>query len=221
MLVSKEVTLSFPRITGSLLICCVIVQGVIADTITYQQLRQDQGSRAFTTAPIPAVARTYGETQNHKRLAGVIPSTNSAMESSSQPEFVRLPDGRILAGGPGAACDENCIDPVAPAAFREESSKKWLIIAPIVAGAVICALLCRSSDGQGSEPLPPIAIPTPNPFPPTNPNAGGPFPPSSGDLPADVPEPGTLVLLGIGLGTMLIGRRRRSAQAAKQANMDR
>ncbi len=212
--------MSFPRIAGSLLICCVIVQGVVADTITYQQLLQDQGSRAFTTASIPAVARISEETQNHQRITGVVPPTHSAMESSSQPEFVRLADGRIVRGGPNAACDENCIDPVAPAAFREESSKKWLIIAPIVAGAVLCAILCRSSDGQSSEPLPPIAIPTPNPFPPSGPNPGGPFPGGGGGLPAEVPEPGTLVLLGIGLGTMLIGRRRKSAQAAKQTNID-
>jgi PEP-CTERM motif len=212
--------LSFTRIAVSLLFSCTIVQGAIADTITYQQLRHDQGSRAYTSAPIPAVARTSAETQNQQRLTGVIPPTHSAMESSSQPEFVRLADGRIARGGLDAACDENCIDPVAPAAFREESSKKWLIIAPIVAGAVICAMLCRSSDDQSSEPLPPIAIPTPNPFPPAAPNPGVPFPGGGGDLPAEVPEPGTLVLLGIGLGTMLIGRRRRSAQATKKTNID-
>src|SRR5690349_12623607 len=43
---------------------CIVVQTVCADTITYQQLRQDQSGRATTVASVPTVARTKDQSQD-------------------------------------------------------------------------------------------------------------------------------------------------------------
>lgn len=191
------------------MICSVVAQGVLADTITYRQLRQDQGGRTMTTAPIPAAARTNQQSQNPE---GQNPSSQAqaprALESPSPPEFVRLPDGRIVRYGPGVLCDENCVGPVAPAAFREGGPSIWWIAPPIAAAGILCAILCGGSDTASQQPAPTIPIPPPSPSP-TNPVQPTPTVlPTATPPPQEIPEPGTIVLVGLGLGALLARRRK-------------
>lgn len=188
--------------------CFVLVQGVLADTITYQQLRQDQGGRTSTTATAPVATRAGDPPNSSKAPAtNATPQEPRAQESPNHPEFVRLPDGRIVRYGPGVICDENCVEPVGPYAFRGPGRAFWWIVPPIVAGGILCAILCRPDDNN-PQPTPTITIPptspTPTPVTPT------PIPtPTATPPPAEIPEPGTLILVGLGLGTMLARRRKR------------
>jgi len=200
--------------TAWLLTLCVIAQTVCADTITYQQLRQDQGGRATTVASVPNVARTkdqspaQGQDQQGQSgqpgQQGQKPAT--AQESPEHPEFVRLPDGRIVRYGPGIICDENCVESVPPAAFRGPGPKFWWIIPPIIAGGILCVVLCRPDRDVSPQPSPTIVIPpSPQPTATVSPTIA----PSPTVQPTpDVPEPGTLILFGAGLGALLARRRR-------------
>jgi PEP-CTERM motif len=205
--VRKTVSIAILRLTVLLLICCLVGQGALADTITYQQLRHDLGGRAYTSAPIPASARTNDPGQNPQGSALRTPPP-PLRESSTNPEFVRLPDGRIVRYGPSLICDENCVEPVSPAAFRESGSNLWWYITPLVAGGILCAILCRPSRDSSPQASPTINIPVPNPTvihgQPTPSPGISPTPPP----PTEVPEPSTLVLLGLGLGALLVRRRR-------------
>src|SRR5215216_4345607 len=98
-----------------LLALCIVAQTICADTITYQQLRQDQSGRATTVASVPTVARTKDQSQDQGQnqqgqtgQTGQAGQAGTAQESDTHPEFVRLPDGRIVRYGPGIVCDENC-----------------------------------------------------------------------------------------------------------------
>ncbi len=210
------------RFAICLLICCIAFQNALADTITYQQLRQDLGGRALTTAPIPAAARTNQTTQNSQGQNQ--PQAPKAQESPNRPEFVRLADGRIVRYGPGVVCDENCVDPVAPYAFRGEGTSMWWFVPPVAAGVILCIVLCGGDDNT-AQPTPTIIIPTPTPSVPPQPTpttspeptpqpsvspSVGPTPP-----PNEIPEPGTIVLVGLGLGAML-ARRRRAARKEQE-----
>jgi hypothetical protein len=183
-----------------LLICCAIVQGAFADTITYQQLRQDQGGRTLTTASVPTVARTNQYPQGQNPLQTITPQGSRAVESPNHPEFVRLPDGRIVRYGPGVICDENCVDAVAPAAFRGEGPSKWWLAPPIAAGVILCIALC-GGDNVNLQSAPEIIIPAP-----TQP---GVVQPSPSPPPSEIPEPSTIVLVGLGIGFLLSRRRRK------------
>lgn len=188
------------RTLTSLLLCTLWAQAAFADPITYRQLRQDAGA-AFTRIPAPAVvADTTTKRKQGGQNAGQDNQAPRAQESPNHPEFVRLPDGRIVKYGPGVICDENCVEAVPLG--RARVSRNWYVLPPLLAAGILCAVLCR---GGGDTPAvqPPIVIqPSPSPtIPPTPP-------------PAEIPEPGTLVLLGLGLGTLL-ARRKLTRQAAE------
>lgn len=185
-----------------------MVQTAVADSITYRQLRQDQEGRASAVASTPKVARTT-EQQGQAQQQGQSQQgqAGTAQESPTHPEYVRLPDGRIVRYGPGIICDENCVEPIAPAAFRGPGPALWWIVPPIIAGGVLCAVLCRPDD-PNPQPSPTIIIPQP-----TATIAATPTPLAS-PPPEEIPEPGTIVLLSAGLGALLV--RKRMAARKKQ-----
>ncbi|MFN0086424.1 MAG: PEP-CTERM sorting domain-containing protein [Blastocatellia bacterium] len=197
------------RLAVHLLILCAVARGALADTITYQQLRQDP-ARVTATAAAPDVARTVDGKQDP--AAGGRPV---AQESPNHPEFVRLPDGRIVRYGQGILCDENCVEPVTPAAFREPGPRWLWIIPPIVAGGILCVILCRPGRDTEPQPTPTIIIPPPSPV--VSPTVAATISPGPTAPPpnGEIPEPGTLVLVGIGLGTMLARKRMKGRKPPK------
>jgi len=202
---SAKSTISF---LVCLLVSLVTIQPALADSITYRQLRQDQESRVGAVASTPKVARTTGQ-QEQTQQQGQSPQGQAgvAQESPTHPEFVRLPDGRIVRYGPGIICDENCVEPIAPAAFRGPGPALWWIVPPIIAGGVICAVLCRPSDESNPQPSPTIIIPQPTVQPTATVSPATPTPPPSTPPPTEIPEPGTIVLLSAGLGALLARKR--------------
>lgn len=191
-----------------LLVCVAMIQPVFADSITYRQLRKNQDSRVGAVASTPKVARTTDQ-QGQAQQQGQSPQgqTGTAQESATHPEFVRLPDGRIVRYGPGIICDENCVEPIAPAAFRGPGPALWWIVPPIVAGGVLCAVLCRPSDESNPQPSPTIIIPQPTVQPTATISPATPTPPPATPPPTEIPEPGTIVLLSAGLGALLARKR--------------
>lgn len=128
------------------------------------------------------------------------PQEPVAVESPTHPEFVRLPDGRIVKYGPGIICEEVCTEPVPPKTTTRRTragAPIWFVVPPLAAGALACAILCGSGETTSRPPIVIPPGPTVSPTPPP---------------PAEIPEPGTIVLLSIGLGAVaakkLAGRRR-------------
>lgn len=184
------------RIFVSILLSALLTQLALADPITYRQLRPETGA-AFTRLPAATLSsdndtRTGSTTSTSGQQGG------RAVESPNHPEFVRLPDGRIVKYGPGIICDENSIDAMPLA--RSRVSRNWYVLPPVLAAGILCAVLCRGGGGA-SEPLtgqPPVVIqPSPSPTIAVTPTP-----------PAEVPEPGTLVLVTVGLGAFLARRKR-------------
>lgn len=182
------------------LLCALLAQAAFADPITYRQLRQDAGA-AFTRIPAPTtvVADTTVKRQQGGQPTGQDNPAPRAQESPTHPEFVRLPDGRIVKYGPGVICDENCVEAVPLG--RARVSRAWYVLPPLLAAGILCAVLCRGGGEPGAAP-PIVVQPSPSP-------TVVPTPP-----PQEIPEPGTLVLLGLGLGALL-ARRKLAKQATE------
>jgi hypothetical protein len=99
-----------------------------------------------------------------------------AAEQSRAPEFIRLPDGRIVPGdGPGVICAEL---PATPEPERERRVRALLVFGGAAVAGGLCAALCRGA----RVPRVPAGPPAPPSVPPT-----------------PVPEAPGLFLLGFGL----------------------
>ena len=163
----------------TILLCLCLSFGAQAEPIGWNQIERNLISRvSFMTDPLsPAAALPQGQ----------LDQPLSAEESPNHPEFVRLPDGRIVPYGRGVICDENCVEDFSESSRRP---KLWLIAPPIIVGGIICAILCGGDHGGNPTGNPRIFGGTDNPPRPL------PTPSSS------VPEPATLILLGAGLALL-------------------
>ena len=106
-----------------------------------------------------------------------------------------MADGRIVKNGPNIVCNENCVEAVPLA--RSKVSRNWYILPPLLAAGILCAVLCRGGADAPIAATKTVLI-QPSPSPTLAPNLS---------QPSQVPEPGTLVLLGLGLSTMLARRK--------------
>ncbi len=152
--------------TVCLLLCC-LVGGALAEPIKYYYVRQDQGGRPATSTSVGSAAGLSNASQDPRP---------PAEQSPTPPEFVRLPDGRIVPYGPGIICTENEVEAFEAAAPRR--LPLWFVAPPVLAGGLFCAVLC------GGPPGPPRIFTSDNNPPPSD---------------TVIPEPATLVLLGLGL----------------------
>ncbi|MBK8315488.1 MAG: PEP-CTERM sorting domain-containing protein [Acidobacteria bacterium] len=185
MMKSLSQTINFsPRdlaasVTLGVLICLAASNTVFADSVTYNQIRQIRHSQSETSS---------AQNQDPQKPAEK-PQEPKAVESPTHPEFVRLPDGRIVKYGPGIICEDECREPITPKVSRRTRAAGpfWFILPPFAAGALVCAILCGSNDTAQKPPIvfPPGPVDSPTPPPP-----------------AEIPEPGTLVLVSIGLGAL-------------------
>jgi hypothetical protein len=163
----------------TILLCGCLGVGAQAEPIALGQIERNLAAppRSFIASREPAAAFAQGQLDQQPR----------AEEGTAHPEFVRLPDGRIVPYGQGVICAENCVESFTETAHRP---RWWYFVPPVIAGGVICAVLCggdRSRDFPRSNPTP-FGTPTVPPLstPPTSP----------------VPEPATLMLLGAGLAVL-------------------
>jgi hypothetical protein len=163
-------------LTWRLLLCFLLATRVVATPIAYEQVvTQVKPGQQTTETP---------KTDSQQPTVKIV-------ESGDKPEFVRLADGRIVPYGPGIVCTDDCIQSEAlafddtPPQLPTRVFKPWLFALPAVVGGIVaCIVLCR---GGGSTTTivtetPPVITPPPPPV--------------------DIPEPATLVLLGLGLALM-------------------
>jgi hypothetical protein len=189
----------FRRLITSSLLCLLFFRAVLADPITYQQIRQGTGA-TLAQAPVPTLADgidTKKQAPAQTPAQGANNQGPRVQPSPNHPEYVRLPDGRIIKYGPGVICDEKCVEAVPLA--RARAPRSWYVLPPVLAAGILCAFLCRGgADATPPGIVPPLVIqPSPSPT----------IPQPTPTPPAEIPEPSTLVLLGLGLGTLLARRK--------------
>lgn len=160
-------------LTIRLVLCFLFATQAVATPLNYGQIAQQAGQ-----SQQPTDAKKSDSQQPTGRIS----------ESGEKPEFVQLTDGRIVPYGPGIVCSDECIQSDALALSDEAlprippgGVRPWLLAFPaIVGGVVACIVLCRGGDSSTTvvTDTPPVVTPPPV---------------------TDVPEPATLVLLGLGL----------------------
>ena len=166
------------NLTFRLVLCVLLVGQAYAAPITYPQVSNQIGQQ------------TQPSTTDSKGVSSQAQTKIS--ESSDRPEFVRLADGRIVPYGPGVVCTDDCVQseafgPENPTELQSAVTglNPWLLAVPAIIGGVIaCVVLCRGDDRSAvlSSVDPPRIVTPPNQ--------------------TDVPEPATLILLGLGLAMM-------------------
>ncbi len=167
------------NLTLRLVLCVLIVVPAHAAPITYQQVSNQVRSQ------------TQQPTTENKGVNSQTPPPKIS-ESGDRPDFVRLADGRIVEYGPGVVCSDACVPaeaegPSDPSELRTVITglNPWLLAVPMIVGGVVaCAVLCRGGDNRAvlTTTEPPRVVTPPNQ--------------------TDVPEPATLMLLGLGLAMM-------------------
>ena len=167
------------NLTLRLGLCVLLVMQAQAAPITYQQVSNQVGQS--TQQPTTDAKGVNSQTAQAK-----------TSESSDRPEFVRLADGRIVPYGPGVVCTDDCVQseafgPENPTELRRAFGlNPWLLAVPAIIGGVIaCVVLCR---GGGTNTAVLTSVEPPRIVIPPN--------------QTDVPEPATLLLLGLGLAMM-------------------
>jgi hypothetical protein len=141
-------------------------------------------------AELYATPITYQQVTQQVGQGQQPPKPDPNKVAGDKPDFVHLADGRVVPYGPGVICSDDCIgsealalsDAPLPPIPNPGLSPWFLAVPAIIGGVVACVMLCRGGDATIVSAAEPPRIINP-PSPP----------------PADVPEPATLVLLGLGL----------------------
>ena len=180
------------RVLTLILLTALVSHTALADPITYQQLNPGVGA-SFSRVPVASHnGPNNGSSDAPDATINIGKDTRDAVNA---PEFVRLADGRIVKNGPNIVCNENCVEAVPLA--RSKVSRNWYVLPPLLAAGILCAVLCRGGADAPIAATKTVLI-QPSPSPTLAPNLS---------QPSQVPEPGTLVLLGLGLSTMLARRK--------------